>query len=320
MKPEPIDVGASAEVLRRLELTITRRLDGLLHGDHRGLVPGHGSEPGEARVYQPGDDVRRIDWNVTARTQALHVRETIADRELDTWLLVDLSASLEFGTALTTKRSLALAAAAAVGFLTARGGNRLGAVLATGGEEPATILPAKGGRDHLRAVLHRIMTAEIVDGNGPTDLPAALLRLDRSMRRRGLAVVISDWIDDDPMAATPAFTHPLRRLGVRNDVLCVEVVDPRELSLPDVGVLEVVDPETGRSREVQTGDSRLRARYAQAAAARRDALAMTFRSAGADHLELSTDRDWLRDLVTFVSTRRDRAAAVARSTGIGVHG
>ncbi len=317
MTDHGIDVGSAAEVLRRLELTITRRLDGLLHGDHRGLVPGHGSDPGEARVYQPGDDVRRIDWNVTARTQSLHVRETIADRELETWILVDLSASLEFGTALTTKRSLALAAAAAVGFLTARGGNRLGAVLATGGPEPATIVPAKGGRDHLRAILHRIITAEVADGSGATDLNAALTRLDRSMRRRGLAVIISDWLDDDPGAKVPGVTHPLRRLAVRNDVLCVEVVDPRELDLPDVGVLEVVDPETGRSREVQTGDARLRSRYAKAAAARRDALAAAIRSAGADHLVLRTDRDWLGDLVAFVATRRDRAAALARSTGMG---
>ena len=319
MKELDLDVGGSAEVLRRLELTITRRLDGLLHGDHRGLVPGHGSEPGEARVYQPGDDVRRIDWNVTARTQTLHVRDTVADRELETWLLVDLSASLEFGTALTTKRSLALAATAAVGFLTARGGNRLGAVLAAGGTTPATIVPAKGGRDHLRAILHRVVTAEITDGAGAADLPAALTRLDRAMRRRGLAVIVSDWLDDDPAAAVPTFAHPLRRLAMRHDVLCVELVDPRELELPDVGVLEVIDPETGRSRDVNTGDARLRTRYAKAAEARRAAVAAALRSAGADHLVLRTDRDWLADLVAFVATRRDRAAAIARSTGIGAH-
>ena len=193
-------------------------------------------------------------------------------------------------------------------------------MLATGGDAPATILPARGGRDHLRAVLHRIMTAEVVDGGGATDLPGALLRLDRSMRRRGLAVIVSDWLDDDPAAATPAVTHPLRRLAVRHDVLCVEVVDPRELELPDVGVLEVIDPETGRGREVNTGNPRLRDRYAKAAAVRREALAATFRSAGADHLALRTDRDWLGDLVTFVATRRDRAAALARSTGMGVPG
>jgi uncharacterized protein (DUF58 family) len=296
----------AGEVLRRLELTITRRLDGLLHGDHRGLVPGHGWDLGETREYQPGDDVRRIDWNVTARTQTTHVRETIADRELETWLLVDLSASLEFGTADTTKRALAESAAAAVGFLTARGGNRLGAVLAVGGAAPL-VVPARGGRDHLRAVLHRVLTASVPDGSGPTDLAGALARLERVAQRRGLAVVVSDWLDDGP------WRDALRRVAVRHDTLAVEVVDPRELELPDVGIIELVDPETGRSRELDLGRSRLRARYAEAAAARQAELAAAFRRAGADHLVLRTDRDWLGDLVQFVATRRDRAAALARS-------
>ncbi len=299
------DLGSAGEVLRRLELTVTRRLDGLLHGDHRGLVPGHGSEPGETRLYQPGDDVRRIDWNVTARTQATHVRETVADRELETWLLVDLSASLEFGTALSTKRDLAVAACAAVGFLTARGGNRFGAVIVAGGAPPV-VLPARGGRDHLRAVLHRVLTTEVADGSGPTDLPSALERLARVARRRGLAVVVSDWLDPVP------WQDSLRRVSVRHEALAVEVVDPRELELPDVGVIELVDPETGRSREVQTGDARLRARFAVAAAGRRAELARDLRAAGVDHLALRTDRDWLGDLVAFVSTRRDRVAAIGR--------
>ena len=302
----------SPDILRRLELTVTRRLDGLLHGDHRGLVPGHGTEPGETRIYQPGDDVRRIDWNVTARMQATHVRETIADRELETWLVVDLSASLEFGTADRTKREQALAAAAAVGFLTARGGNRIGALLATG-SAPAVILPARGGRDHLRAILHRIQNTEVNDGDGSTDMGAVLDRLSRTARRRGLAVIISDWLDGDPAAPRPGWELPLRRVAVRHEALCVEVLDPRELELPDVGVIELVDPETGRRREVQTGDARLRSRYAAAAAERRARLKSIFRAAGADHLALRTDRDWLADVVTFVATRRERAAALARS-------
>jgi uncharacterized protein (DUF58 family) len=301
----------ASEVLRRLELTVTRRLDGLLHGDHRGLVPGHGTEPGEARRYQPGDDVRRIDWNVTARTRVPHVRETVADRELETWLLVDLSASLEFGTASTTKRELAVAAGAAVGFVTQRGGNRIGFVLATGDGSPA-VLPARGGRDHLRAGLHRLLTTPVPDGAGPTDLPAAIERVGRMAKRRGLVVVVSDWLDGDPLAEAPPWTAALRRLTLRHEVLAVEVVDPRELELPDVGLLELVDPETGRSREVQTGDARLRARFAAAAAARRERLAAGFRAAGVDHLVLRTDRDWLGDVVAFVTTRRDRAAALSR--------
>ena len=309
---------APAEVLRRLELTITRRLDGLLHGDHRGLVPGHGSDPGEARIYHHGDDVRRIDWNVTARTRQLHVRETIADRELETWLLVDLSASLQFGTALRQKRDLALEAASAVAFLTGKGGNRLGAVLARGGER-AEIVPARGGREHVRAVLHRVVTAEIEDGSGPTDLGAAIDRLSRAARRRGLTVVISDWLDESLLpdrltgvVADAAWEPALRRLALRHEVLCVEIVDPRELELPDVGVIELVDPETGATREIQTADAGLRTRFASAAAARRSALALTFRRTGADHLVLRTDQDWLRELVLFVTTRRDRVAALDR--------
>ena len=303
---------SAGEVLRRMELTVTRRLDGLLHGDHRGLVPGHGSEPGETRVYQPGDDVRRIDWNVTARTQQPHVRETIADRELETWLLVDLSASLEFGTALCTKRSLAESAVASVGFLTARGGNRIGAILAVGDRQPI-VLPAKGGRDHLRAILHLLLTADVADGSGPTDLVGALERLSRVTRRRGLAVIVSDFLDDEPMAERPRWAEALRRVAVRHETLAVEVVDPRELELPDVGMIEFVDPETGRSREIHTGDARLRARYAAAATTRREALTRAFRTAGAEHLPLRTDRDWLGDLVAFVATRRERAAAFTRS-------
>lgn len=319
-----LDVGGGAsahqQVLRRLELTISRRLDGLLHGDHRGLVPGHGSDPGETRQYQPGDDVRRIDWNVTARTTQLHVRDTIADRELEAWLLVDRSASLDFGTADCEKRELALAAAAAVGFLTARGGNRLGAVLVGNPVDRAggTIVPARGGRDHLRAILHRLVSAPRAEGSG-ADLAAAIDRLGRAMPRRGLAVVISDWLDPSLLpdrrtgqVGRPSWEQPLRRLALRHDVLCVEVLDRRELELPDVGVLDLVDPESGRRREVQTGDAGLRARYAEAAAVRREALTAGFRSAGVDHLVLRTDRDWLRDLVAFVTTRRDRVQALRR--------
>ena len=293
----PGGTASSAEVLRRLELTVTRRLDGLLQGDHRGLVPGHGSELGETRIYQPGDDVRRIDWNVTARMQVAYVRTPIADRELECWLLVDQSASLDFGTADREKRDLALEAAGAVGFLTAKGGNRLGAVLLQA--DKAVTVPARSGRQHLLAVLHRVLEAPRVDG-GTTDLATGIQRLDASARRRGLAVVISDFIGTEP----DRWAGPLRRLGLRHDVLAVEVVDPRELELPDVGVLTLVDTETGRLRDVQTSDAGLRSRYAVAAAAQRAEIAAAIRGSGAAHLQLRTDRDWLRDLVRFVALRR----------------
>jgi uncharacterized protein (DUF58 family) len=293
----PAKAESTHEILRRLELTITRKLDGLLQGDYRGLVPGHGSELGETREYQPGDDTRRIDWNVTARMQVAHVRETIADRELETWMLVDQSASLDFGTADCEKRDLAVNGAAAIGFLTARSGNRLGAILLRPGEAPL-VVPARSGRPHLQALLHNVVTAPRKEGAGPTDLAAGLNRLGSTMRRRGLAVVISDWLDPTDWAM------PLRRLAVRHDVLAIEVVDPREMTLADVGMLHVVDPETGSTREIQTSDARLRDRYAAAAQQQRDEISATIQSAGGHHLVMRTDEDWMRALVRFVMLRR----------------
>ncbi|MGE3620866.1 MAG: DUF58 domain-containing protein [Acidimicrobiia bacterium] len=288
-------------LLRRLELAVTRRLDGLLHGDHRGLVPDHGSESGEARPYVEGDDVRRIDWNVTARMPEPHVRVTIADRELETWLVVDRSASLDFGTAATTKRELALSAAAAVALLTNRTGNRLGAVLA--GSDRDRTLPPRGGREHLRLVLGQIAAASA--GPGPGDLAPALRQLARPGHRRGLVAVISDFV------GPPTWHRPLRALSARHDVLCVEVVDPRELELPAVGTLTLVDPETGAAREVRTS-ARLRRRYAEAAEAQRSEIARAVQEAGADHLRLATDRDWVLDVVRYVQARSRRAAVARR--------
>jgi uncharacterized protein (DUF58 family) len=294
------------EALRQLQLIITRRLDGLLQGDYLGLVPGHGSEAGESRVYVEGDDVRRIDWNVTARTTVPHVRDLIADRELETWALVDCSASLDFGTALCEKRDLALAAVAAIGFLTARTGNRMGAVIVR--PDGSVRVPARSGRQAMMALLHTMATRPRADGGGATDLTAALEGMMRPPRRRGLTVVVSDFL------APPGWERPLRALSSRHQVLAVEVIDPRELELPDVGYLTLVDPETGRRREIQTAQASLRHRYAEAAAAQRAAIARSIRSAGASHLVLRTDRDWLRDIVGFVLMARRRRDGLARVT------
>jgi uncharacterized protein (DUF58 family) len=289
-------------LLRRLDLAVTRRLDGMLHGDHQGLLPGPGSEPGESRPYAPGDDVRRMDWAVTARTAVPHVRLPIADRELETWVVADLSASLDFGTALVEKRDLALSAVAAVGFLTARVGNRIGALLLT--PQGLGHVPARPGRQHLLGLLHRAAIAPRGDGGGETDLGAALATVGRLAKRRGMVVVVSDFL------GRPGWEKALGQLSIRHDVLTIEIVDPRELELPDVGVLSLVDPETGRRMEVATGSAKLRARYAAAAAEQRAAVAHAARAAGADHLVLRTDRDWLLDLVRFVDTRRRRRAAL----------
>ncbi len=265
-------LGSSESTLRRLELQVTRRLDGLLQGDHLGLVPAPGSEPGEGREYQPGDDVRRIDWNLTARTGVPHVRDSIADRELETWVLVDRSPSLDFGTALHEKRDVALIAAAAIGFLTLRSANRVGAVVLAG--DDGFVHPARSGRDAFMSLLHRLRTMPRADDTvaerGPKRVPATpvdefavgLGRLARVARRRGLVVVISDFL------APAGWERPLRALTERHDVLAIDVIDPRELELPNVGVLTLIDTETGRRIEVQTASEKLRARYAEAAAAR----------------------------------------------------
>ncbi|HYN95564.1 MAG TPA: DUF58 domain-containing protein [Pilimelia sp.] len=285
-------------VLSRLQLLITRQLDGLLQGDYSGLLPGPGTEAGESREYRPGDDVRRMDWPVTARTTLPHVRQTVADRELETWLAVDLSASLDFGTAQWLKRDLVVAASAAMIHLTARGGNRIGAVVGTGGDDGAVVrLPARPGRKESQGLLRAIARTPVQPGRG--DLGELVDRLNRPPRRRGLAVVISDFL-----APPDQWARPVRKLAVRHDVLAIEVLDPRELELPDVGVLELVDPETGALHEVQTADPGLRRRYAEAASAQRAAIAHALRGAGAAHLRLRTDSDWLLDMVRFVAAQR----------------
>lgn len=292
----------AAEILSRLELTVTKRLDGLLQGDYRGLVPGHGSESGETRPYVAGDDIRHIDWNVSARSIETHVRESIADRELETWLLVDRSASLDFGTASMTKAELAVSAVGAVGFLTAKTGNRLGAVVV--GDGATRVVPARPGRNHLLALLHGLLAPSTADADsspGTTELGAALKHLVVPPRRRGLVVVVSDFL------AADTWEKPLRALASRHEILAVEVVDPRELELPPVGMLTVVDPETGRSREVPT-NRRTRERYAEAAAAQRTDIADRLRRSGVAHLQLRTDRDWVLDIVRFVGRRKRTGA------------
>jgi uncharacterized protein (DUF58 family) len=294
--PQPLIDAARAEPsLSRLQMLITKKLDGLLQGDYVGLLPGAGSEPGESREYRAGDDVRRMDWPVTARTTVPHVRQTVADRELETWLAVDLSASLDFGTARSTKRDLAIAAAAAMAHLTTRGGNRIGAVVATG--DVVTRLPARPGRKETQGLLRTI--AGTPSHGGRSDLGALIEALNRPPRRRGMAVVISDF-----MVPPEQWSQPLRKLGVRQELLAIEILDPREIEMTDSGVMEFVDPETGAIHEIQTSDPKLRAKYADAAAAQRGAIASAIRGAGAAHLRLRTDSDWLFDIVRFVAAQR----------------
>ncbi|BBZ75750.1 hypothetical protein MANY_10870 [Mycolicibacterium anyangense] len=286
--------------LRTLELTVKRKLDGVLQGNHLGLIPGPGSEPGESRMYQPGDDVRRMDWSVTARTTHPHVRQMIADRELETWMVVDMSASLDFGTAGCEKRDLAVAAAAAITYLNSGGGNRIGALIANG--DQVVRVPARAGRQHEQTLLRAIATSPRAPLGVRGDLAAAIDALRRPERRRGMAVVISDFLG--PIN----WMRPLRAIAARHEVLGIEVLDPRDVELPDVGDVILQDTESGVTREF-TIDAQLRDDFARAAAAHRDEVARTLRRCGAPLMTLRTDRDWIADIVRFVASRRRGALA-----------
>jgi uncharacterized protein (DUF58 family) len=286
--------------LRTLELTVKRKLDGVLHGDHLGLIPGPGSEPGDSRIYQPGDDVRRMDWSVTARTQVPHVRQMIADRELETWLVVDMSGSLDFGTTGCEKRDLAVAAAAAITYLNSGGGNRLGAIIANG--DSIVRVPALSGRAHEQSMLRTIATMPKAPPGVRGDLAAAIDALRRPERRRGMAVVISDFLG--PIT----WMRQLRAIAARHEVLGIEVLDPRDIELPDVGDVVLQDTESGVTREF-TIDAQLRSDFNKAATAHHEEVARTMRRCGAPLLTLRTDRDWIADIVRFVASRRRGALA-----------
>ncbi|WP_182886946.1 DUF58 domain-containing protein [Microbispora sp. H10885] len=298
--------GNPDQALRRLELTVVRRLDGLLQGRHQGLIPGPGSEHGDSRVYVPGeDDVRRMDWAVTARTTVPHVRDLIADRELETWALADLSASMEFGTAEVSKRDLVISAVGAIGILAGRVGDRFGAYILYG--DDVHRYPARQGRPRLYALLHSLLGAPPAQGS--VDLGEGLEMMAAAHRKRGLRVVVSDFLDP-----ADSWEPPLRRLAARHQVLAVEVVDPRELELPDVGFVTLTDPETGRSRGVHLSRG-IRERYAEAAAEQRWEIRTALRRAGAAHMVLRTDRDWVFDLAGFVLRQRRTAHLMRRAAG-----
>ena len=280
--------------LRALELVVGRRVDGLLSGDYRSAFAGIGSELWQVRPYQPGDDVRRIEWNVTARTGEPHVRVELAERVLVTWLVLDASASMAFGTGDRRKADVAEGVAIAVGYAATRRGNRLGTI--TFGEQ-AQVEPPRQGR---RALLDTLHVLRHLPPTGTGTLRDALELADRVVRQRALVLVVSDF------RGQPDWRAPLLRLAARHTVLAVEVRDPREQELADVGELRLVDPETGRQLRVDTSDRRLRERFATAAADERRSLGTALSTAGVRHVALSTEGDWLRPLAAFLR-RRERA-------------
>ncbi|WP_139980202.1 DUF58 domain-containing protein [Nocardioides litoris] len=288
-----------------LELAVRRRLPGRLHGDKRGLRLGSGSEPEEVVRYRPGeDDVRRIDWNVTARSAGEpYVWRPLAEHELESWVLVDDSPSMAFGTVELEKRQVAAGVVAAIALLTQGPGNRLGTAHLTG-DGLAWSAPVPSRAAAHRALRRPPSAARTGTGTGTgtgTDLATALRAFARRHPRPGVRVVVTDLVEPDGRAERPfAWEQPLRRLAATHETLLVEVVDPRELALPDVGTVTFEDPETGRRQEVWTGDRRLRERYADLTAAHRAATAEAVRSCRAGHVVLRTDRDWVRDLARHV--------------------
>jgi uncharacterized protein (DUF58 family) len=278
----------TTESLRALDLAIGRRVDGLLAGDYRSAWMGLGSELHQVRPYEPGDDVRRIDWNVTARTGTPHVRVELAERVLVTWLVFDSSASMRFGTADRRKADVAEGVALALGHVATRRGNRLG-MLAFGPEDPRWRRPRQGRRGLLLA-----LDALREEPEGGGQLADALRLLDGLAVQRSLVVIVSDF-------RGPHDWHgPLLRVAGRHPTLAVEVRDRREQELADVGELRLVDPETGRQLRVDTSNRRLRERFAVAAAEERLGLVRLLGSAGVRHVALSTEGEWLRQLAAFL--------------------
>ena len=287
--PEPL--------LRALDLTISRRVEGLLPGDHRSAMLGRGSELAQIRPYQPiEDDVRQIDWNVTARTGTPHVRIHLAERALVTWVVLDTSPSMSFGTAERRKADVAEGAALAVGYAATRHGNRLGMV--TFGDEQPRTLPARQGRAGLLGVLLALRKEEIVRdrerAGAATSIGEALQRTGNLARQRAYVVVVSDF------RGPRDWRRPLLMLAGRHQVVAIEIRDEREQELPRLGQLRLVDPETGRHLKVDTSSERVRTQFAAAAAAERRDVAAEIGSAGARHVVLSTQGDWLRELTSFL--------------------
>lgn len=287
------------ELLRALDLTVVRRVEGLLAGDHRAHVLGRGTELAQVRPYVAGeDDVREIDWNVTARTGEPHVRIQLAERVLVSWILLDTSPSMTFGTADRRKADVAEGVALALGHVATRHGNRLG-VMTFGDREPVT-LPPRQGRVGLVGLLLALRREADETPLGATSLGKALRRAGGMAQQRAFMAVVSDF------RGPRDWRRPLLELVARHDVVAVEVRDPREDELPSVGELRLVDPETGRQLRVDTSNARVRERYAAAAGAERLEVARTFSSLGVGHIVLSTEGDWLRALAGFIRRRGRR--------------
>jgi uncharacterized protein (DUF58 family) len=287
------------QILRRLEWTVIRRLDGLLHGDYRTLFRGFGLDLADLREYQYHDDVRHIDWNVTARLGTPYVREYHEDRDVTAWFLLDLSPSIDFGSREVRKRAVENEFVALLARLLIRHGNRVGALFY--GDRVDTVIQAKSGRRHVLHLLHEMLTRAERTRSGPTDLKVLLQTAFALIARRSLVFVVSDFM------SAPGWQEALAQLSLRHEVVAVRLYDPLEMELPDLGLVTVQDSETGEQVLVDTHDRRFRKRFAFIAERREKALRSAFRQAGVDALELSTDDDLVDAILRFADLRKRRS-------------
>ena len=282
-------------LVEALDFAFVRRAGGMLAGEHRASGVGSGTELAQLRPYQPGDDVRQLDPAATARTGIAHVRQQVPERLLTTWLAVDVSASMAFGTADRLKSDVAEGVVDVVGTLAVRRGGKVG--LLTFGAPVSRLLPPRGGRG-ARVGLRRALGEGVApDQTEGEPLERTALRIGRLTRMPSLVVIVSDFAGPAPAEGEPLpWARPVAALAARHTVMAIEVVDPRELSLPAVGRLAMVDPESGARVEVDTRSAKLRESFAEAAAERRRAVAAALRRAGAEHVTLSTSGSWAREL------------------------
>jgi len=308
----PVSAQNPEAILRRLEWTVVRRLDGLLQGDYRTLFRGFGLDLAGLREYQSGDDVRYIDWNVTARLQTPYVRQYVEDREVTAWFLLDLSPSVDFGTVQTLKRSLLIDFVTVLARLLTRHGNRVGAILYA--DKVNGVIPAQGGRTQVLRLTNELLLQPSLRHAPLTDLAALLAAALRTLRRRSLVFIVSDFI------SAPGWHKPLGMLAQRHEVLAVRLYDPREMALPDIGPLILEDAETGEQLYVDTHDKHFRRRFVEAARRREYALKVAFDRAGVDVLALSTEDDLAQEIVRFATLRKQQQKAPAAFAASRVHG
>jgi uncharacterized protein (DUF58 family) len=297
---EPETESTPERVLQRLEWRVIRRLDGLLQGDYRSLLYGYGVDFADLREYQAGDDVRYIDWNVTARMDTPYVRQYVEDREISGWFLLDLSPSMDFGTAQAQrlKRAVLTDFVTTVARLLTRHGNRVAAMFY--GQRVGRTIPPRGGRVQVLHLIDELLKQPRLPQAPFTDLSLLLEAGLNTIKRRSLVFVISDFI------SAPGWERPLGYLNRRHEVLAIRLWDPSEVELPDIGAVVMEDAETGEQVYVDTHDPRFRRRFWEAAQQREVTLRQAFKRAGVDALPLSTDEDLVRAIVRFATLRQRR--------------